>query len=95
MIGMGTNHLNISNMNMQNAGINMMRDSKVVNDGLHKSETVGAVVTKNGKHTIGGTTRSLSGQVNRAFGKDITNKVLNSSGAAVIQNGVAQGKSGS
>lgn len=60
MIGMGTSHLNISNMNMQNVGMNMMRDSKI-NGGLHKSETVGAVVTKEGKHTIGGTTRSLSG----------------------------------
>ena len=74
--------------------MNMMRD-QLMNGGLHKSETVGAVATKETKHTIGGTTRSLSGQVNRTFGKDITNKVLNSSGAAVISNGVANNKSGS
>ena len=83
MIGMGTSHLNLSNMNMQTTGMNMMRDSKL-NGGLHKSETTGVVGCKDSKQQIGGTTRSFSGQVNRTFGKDITNKVLNSSGAAVI-----------
>ena len=90
MIGMGTSHLNLSNMNMQSTGMNMMRESKL-NGGLHKSDTTGVVGPKDAKQQIGGTTRSYSGQVNRTFGKDITNKVLNSSGAAVI----GQNKSGS
>jgi len=38
MIGMGTSHLNLSNMNMQTTGMNMMRDQKM-NGGLQKCDT--------------------------------------------------------
>jgi uncharacterized protein YbbK (DUF523 family) len=55
---------------MTNAGINMMRDPK-------------KMMKNDG--TMSATNRTSYSSVNRAFGKDITHKVLNSSGAAVVQ----------
>ena len=91
-IGMGTNHLNMSH-----TGINMIqfKNQKTIGKSelVDQSTGIGTLSANIQDPKILSTKNSTASQqiqgrsfsVNRAF-KDITNKVLNSSGAAVIQN---------
>jgi len=87
MIGMGTSHMNktstIGNINNMN-----MREFKNQNQSNNVFSTKNAAKDENAP-TMLANNRSYS--VNRAL-KDITNNVLNSSGAAVIQNQIANVK---
>lgn len=81
MIGKGTNHLKYGNNGMMLAN-QRDRDSKSIrsNEGNYNKGII------KGDFDASKDQRAFS-VANRGFGKDITNKVLNSSGAAVIQHG--------
>ena len=81
MIGKGTNHLNISNTAnnmMQLTNQRDLRDTKSISGSNYQKQQG---IMKGDFESSKTHQEPRAYSVNRGFGKDITNKVLNSSGA--------------